>query len=77
MATDLFYGIWELIPELSLYEYGPLPAGCTYIIQPDGDGVMIRMSYIMESGTAAQVISFGGPADRISKSPSFITSLHF
>jgi hypothetical protein len=61
--ADLFLGTWELVPELSLYDWGPRPAWCTYAIRPDAGGVRVEMRYAVEPGGPEQTVAFGGPAD--------------
>jgi hypothetical protein len=51
LSTDLYLGDWELIPELSIYEYGPVPEQCLYRILRDGAQVGIHMDFIMPGGT--------------------------
>jgi len=51
LSTDLFLGDWELIPELSIYEYGPVPEQCLYRILKEGPRLAIHMDFILPGGT--------------------------
>lgn len=57
-----FTGRWDLLPELSLYELGPLPASGTYEIFVDGGHVNIELSWTMEDGVP-QSATYGGAMD--------------
>lgn len=56
-------GTWQLVPELSLYEGGPLPAGCIYDIRCEGGRVDVAMTFTMELGGTEHRVSYGGPLD--------------
>lgn len=62
-SSDLYLGTWELVPELSLYEFGPLPASCTYEVIESDAGVRVDMRWSMEPGGEEFRQEFGGPAD--------------
>lgn len=62
-SDDLYLGSWELVPELSLHEFGPLPAGCDYeLAERDGE-VRVGMRWTLEPGGEELRQEFGGPAD--------------
>lgn len=63
--ADLYLGTWELVPELSLYELGPVPASGTYEITRAGEGVQVRIRWTMQAGGPEQSTAFGGPADGV------------
>jgi hypothetical protein len=42
---DPFLGIWQLIPEKSIYKQGELPIGGNYTIEIHGDGYLITMQW--------------------------------
>lgn len=64
MSTpDLYLGTWELVPELSLYDFGPLPASCTYHIEARDPGVHVRMQWQLAREGPESHMEFGGPAD--------------
>ncbi len=61
---DAFYGSWELVPELSLYDHGEAPAGGRYEIAPgDEGGVEVSIRWTMEEGGTEHATTFGGPTD--------------
>jgi hypothetical protein len=60
---DLYLGTWELVPELSLYDFGPLPASCTYVIEGTPEGVSIDMRWTMTPGGPSSDMRFAGPID--------------
>ncbi|HEU4556878.1 MAG TPA: hypothetical protein VFS20_03475 [Longimicrobium sp.] len=60
---DLFLGSWELIPELSLYEFGPLPASCTYEISEHDERVHVCMRWAMSADGPESRTEFAGPGD--------------
>ncbi|HEX7242626.1 MAG TPA: hypothetical protein VF263_20215, partial [Longimicrobiaceae bacterium] len=60
---DLFLGTWELVPELSLYEAGPVPASGTYEIESGEGGIRVRIRWTMEAGGPEQQTAFAAPAD--------------
>lgn len=62
-ANDLYLGQWQLVPELSLYQFGPLPAACTYLIQEDARGIRVSMRWQLQSDGPESTMEFGGPAD--------------
>lgn len=62
-TPDLFLGTWELVPELSLYDFGPLPASCTYHIEARDPGVHVRMRWQLAPESPESHMEFGGPAD--------------
>ena len=61
--SDSYIGTWVLVPELSLYEWGPAPTSCTYVIAATASGIQVRMRYVVEGGTSEQVITYAGPVD--------------
>jgi hypothetical protein len=61
--SDLFLGTWQLIPELSLYEFGPLPASCTYEISEHGGRLHVRMQWTMSADGLESQTEFAGPGD--------------
>jgi hypothetical protein len=61
--SDLYLGTWVLVPELSIYEHGPLPASATYVIEPNGAGVRVRLRWAMAPGGPEQSVVYGGPTD--------------
>ena len=60
---DLYLGTWELIPELSLYDFGPLPASCTYHVEARDTGVHVHMQWKLERDGPESATEFGAPAD--------------
>ncbi|HEX2190074.1 MAG TPA: hypothetical protein VHG51_14300, partial [Longimicrobiaceae bacterium] len=60
---DLFLGIWELVPELSLYDSGPVPACCTYEIGSRDGLVEVRVRWRMRADGPEQVTAFAAPGD--------------
>ncbi|MEO8031355.1 MAG: hypothetical protein ABI765_10925 [Gemmatimonadota bacterium] len=48
---DLFLGRWRLVPELCLYEYGPVPAGGEYLIERTERTVRLSVTWTMTDGT--------------------------
>jgi hypothetical protein len=62
-VSDAFIGTWILVPELSLYEWGPLPVTCTYVIAPTGAEIEVEMRYTVAPGGEEQVVTYGGPVD--------------
>jgi hypothetical protein len=42
---DPFLGLWQLIPEKSVYEHGEPPIGGNYTIEIQGDGYLIHMQW--------------------------------
>ncbi len=62
-GQDLYLGVWELLPELSIYQQGPMPASGRYTIERDGDALRLRVDWTMEPGGEPQSTVFGGPAD--------------
>lgn len=63
MNKDLYLGIWELIPELCLYEFGSSPESGSYRIELDGERVRITIDWCMGAGAVPQSTGFGGPID--------------
>jgi hypothetical protein len=61
--ADLYLGTWELIPELSLYDFGPLPASCTYEVLQHGREIHVRMRWTLEPGGTESMMEFAGPPD--------------
>lgn len=62
-TADRYYGTWDLIPELSLYEFGPVPASGTYTIEPAEVGVRIRMSWTLTPDGPESHTEFAGTTD--------------
>jgi len=60
--TPAFVGHWVLMPELSLYEMGPMPTSGDYRISLDKEQVVIELSWTMEDGSP-QSMTYGGPMD--------------
>ena len=59
-----YLGTWELIPELSLYAIGQLPASGTYVIAEETSGTLaIRLTWRMPGDTTERATQFGGPSD--------------
>jgi hypothetical protein len=48
---DPFLGIWQLIPEKSVYEKGNPPNDGTYTIEVHGDGYLVTMQWKTFDGT--------------------------
>jgi hypothetical protein len=63
LVPDLYFGTWELIPELSLYESGPLPTSCTYTVEERGEAVHVTMTWRFEADGPESRTEFGGPSD--------------
>ena len=63
MASDLFLGKWELIPELSLYAMGAPPAAGLYVIERVPTGIAVRVEWTMQPGDPTRSTAFGGPDD--------------
>lgn len=61
--TDRYLGTWHLVPELSLYEVGPLPASGTYVLSAADGGVRAEVRWTMVADGPEQSTAFGGPAD--------------
>jgi hypothetical protein len=68
-----YMGAWELVPELSLYEFGPKPESCIYEIGIGGGGIRVVISWRMHPEGAESVTEFSGRPDgsvqRVSGSP--------
>jgi hypothetical protein len=61
---DGFHGSWELVPELSIYELGPVPASGRYEIASVGDaGLEVSIRWTMEAGGPEHSTTFGGQPD--------------
>ncbi|HKE97008.1 MAG TPA: hypothetical protein VKB34_22055 [Povalibacter sp.] len=60
--ADAYIAVWELIPELSLYQAGDAPASGRYEIAEAAGRIEFRVQWTDSSG-AAFAMSFGGPAD--------------
>lgn len=60
---DCYIGTWVLVPELSLYEWGPVPTSCTYVITGTPTGIQVEMRYAVEGGTSEQLVTYAGPVD--------------
>jgi hypothetical protein len=61
-SSDLFLGRWLLVPELSLYEYGPLPTSGEYLIERKDRNIRITASWTMADGLS-MTESYGGKED--------------
>ncbi len=62
--TDLYLGVWTLVPELSLYEIGDPPASGVYEIRAASDGrVMFGVRWRARDDDESREIAFGGPPD--------------
>ncbi|MFO7169129.1 MAG: hypothetical protein DIU80_013990 [Chloroflexota bacterium] len=62
-TPDRYVGTWDLVPELSLYEFGPAPASGTYEIEQVEGGVQVRVSWTMQPDGPELSTAFGGPVD--------------
>lgn len=49
-SPDRYLGRWQLVPELSLYEYGPAPTAGVYLIERDQRLVRVTSSWTMPDG---------------------------
>lgn len=61
-SPDRFLGRWLLVPELSLYEYGPVPASGECTIARDGRLLAISSSLALANGASVNE-SFSGRED--------------
>ncbi|HTO74314.1 MAG TPA: hypothetical protein VMJ30_10845, partial [Gemmatimonadales bacterium] len=59
---DRFLGRWQLIPELSLYEFGPVPTSGEYRIARQGKQLEVSIGWTMADG-APRTTSFAAPDD--------------
>lgn len=62
-TSDLYVGVWELVPELSLYEWGAPPASGVYEIERAANAVQVRVRWTMLADGPEQSTAFGGPLD--------------
>lgn len=61
---DSFLGIWELVPELSLYETGRPPASGRYTISETEPGVLaLHVRWQLDPDGPVHETGFGGRAD--------------
>lgn len=72
----LYIGTWQLVPELSLYEFGPMPASGVYEIEPAPNGVQVRIRWTMQSDGPEQSTGFGGPTDGVPQALPSAPSAH-
>lgn len=63
--TALYVGTWELMPQLSLYEFGAPPTTGIYEIEGVEDGVHLRVGWTVLPDGPQQSTAFGGPVDGI------------
>ncbi len=59
---DLFLGRWRLVPELCLYEHGPVPAGGEYLIQRVDRLIRLSVTWAMTDGSTVSE-SYAGRED--------------
>jgi hypothetical protein len=59
--NDPFIGTWVLDPAQSKYELGTPPKSGTYILEPDGEGLKISMTWETAEGQNVEVSYFGIP----------------
>lgn len=64
-TTDLYIGSWQLVPELSLYEFGTPPASGRYEIEHTDGGVQVRVRWTMLPNGPEQSTAFGGRVDGV------------
>jgi hypothetical protein len=64
-TEDRYLGVLELLPELSLYAYGPLPISGIYRIEASAQGIRFRITWKMQADGPEQATEFGGPADGV------------
>ncbi len=59
---DRFLGIWQLVPELCLYEFGPLPTSGEYRIARQGKVLELSVAWTMADGVPRSM-SYTAPDD--------------
>ncbi len=62
--TDAYLGRWQLVPEFSLYEHGPLPARGVYEIERTELGLQFRIRWSLGAEFPEQSTAFAAPPDR-------------
>lgn len=60
--TASFIGLWELLPELSIYQTGTPPVAGTYAISQSEGRITFDIEW-QPAGGEVQTMSFGAPAD--------------
>jgi hypothetical protein len=67
-GPDRFLGTWMLVPELCLYESGPVPASGVYEIAQRDGVVEFGVRWTMEAGGQEFSATFAGPSDATAQS---------